>query len=87
MNYKLFLSLLFILLLTVSFSFVLVKSENFQSDFCDSNIGDCVFNIDNNGLEINEEMEENHLEKIRIRDDPYNYHKKRDNIPKIEKTI
>ena len=47
-------------------------------------IGDCVFTIDNNGLEINEEMEENHLEKIRIRDDPYNYYKKRDNLPKIK---
>ena len=87
MNYKLFFSLLILLILTVSFSFILVKSENFQSEFCDSNIGDCVFNIDKNGSEINEEMEEQHLEKIRIRDDPYKYHTKRDSIPKIESII
>ena len=83
MNYKLLFSLLTILIITVCFSVILIKSENFQNEFCDSNLGDCIFEIDKDGLEINEENQEEHLEKIRIRDDPYNYIKDRDNIPII----
>jgi hypothetical protein len=77
-NTKFMLSILFILIITIMFSSCFIKMETFQNEFCDNNIGSCIYDIKEKGLQISEETETNHLERLRIRKDPAKYIKSRE---------
>lgn len=72
-----FIVLFLFLFISIVFNYHLIKSEAFQSEFCISNIGHCYDYEKHDGLDISKEDEKIHLEKLRIRENPLEYLRKR----------